>query len=701
MLTAMIKRLTALLREAPITLPAFAALALLIVWATSQGGYPLTHWAPGGLSVLALLTIALVASPPRLDEIPLGVKLALGCLAAYTALSFCSILWAGVPGDAWEGADRTLLYLLLFALFALWRSRGASAALLLSAWTLAMIALAAYVALRVRSSTGSGFEHLFAGDRFDYPIGYPNASAAQWLIAFWPALLLASGSRLPWALRGVFAGGAVLLADVALLSQSRGSLYATAVLLVLVFALVPQRLRIFATMVPVALAIGATAPLVLRVGERILDGQSPYPAVHTAVAAAFGAGVLVGLVVGLAAALESCHSRSPSPALARGVRRVVGVAAVGTLLAVIVGGLLAAGDPVARARSAWDSFKGGYSTSASSGTRLLSGLGSNRYDFYRVALDQFAAHPLVGIGTDNFSQPYLAGGHSDETPRYPHSVELRVLAQTGIFGAGLALLGLAGALTAGWRAMRRRRDPLAQTAAAAALTGFAYWVVHGSFDWFWEFAGLGGPAFALLGIACSLAPRPSPGRSLAVRDREPPERLGAVPPKRAAAPSHIGRGRRIALAILAMTLALAAVYAFAAPWLSEREIQSAARIWPHAPLTAYARLGDAADLNPLSDRPYLVAGSIALRFGDVARAERQFSLALRRVPRDAYATLELGAIASALGERSHALGLLRRTVRLNPRDVLSREALAAVRGGRRIDLRSLNYTILLRARRLA
>ena len=55
------------------------------------------------------------------------MRVSLGCLAAYTALSYLSILWAGVPGAAWEGADRTLLYLLVFALFACWRQRGATA----------------------------------------------------------------------------------------------------------------------------------------------------------------------------------------------------------------------------------------------------------------------------------------------------------------------------------------------------------------------------------------------------------------------------------------------------------------------------------------------------------------------------------------------------------------------------------------------
>ena len=43
------------LREAPATLPALAAMVLFLVWATDQAGYPVTHWAPGGLIVLALL----------------------------------------------------------------------------------------------------------------------------------------------------------------------------------------------------------------------------------------------------------------------------------------------------------------------------------------------------------------------------------------------------------------------------------------------------------------------------------------------------------------------------------------------------------------------------------------------------------------------------------------------------------------------
>ena len=151
-----------------------------------------------------------------------------------------------------------------------------------------------------------------------YPSGYANANAAQWLMAFWPAVLLARGPRLPWALRGLLAGGAVLLAEVALLSQSRGSLYATPVMLVLVFALLPGRTRTFALLVPVALGIAAAAPAVLRVGDHLHAGQATPAAVHGAVSAMFLAAVAVGLAVALGAALETRRTYSQTTRATRG-----------------------------------------------------------------------------------------------------------------------------------------------------------------------------------------------------------------------------------------------------------------------------------------------------------------------------------------------------------------------------------------------
>jgi O-antigen ligase len=665
-------RLADSLRQAPTTLPALVAVVGMVIWATDQAGYPLTHWAPGGLVALALLGIAASAGPPRWSEIPPAVRVAALCLAGYTALSFLSILWASVPGDAWEGADRTLLYLLVFLLFACWQQTGASAALLLGAWTLALIGLAAFTVLHLAAGD---LARLLPGGRLSYPTGYPNANAAQWLMAFWPAVLLARSERLWWGLRGVLAGGAVLLAAVALLSQSRGAFYATPVVLVLVFVLLPGRARTFALLLPVAAGLGAIVPTVLRVGERLEHGGDALGALHRATVAMFAAAFVVGLVVAAAAAVESRTALAP-PAAAR-VRRGVGALAILTLMAIVAGGWVAAGDPLARLEHGWDTFRSpsAYAANSAKGSRLTSGLGSNRYDFYRVALNEFAAHPVVGIGTDNYAQQYLRHGRSLESPRYPHSVELRTLSQTGLVGGLLVLAGLLAALIAALRAAGAAPDRLGRAVAAAALAGFGYWAVHSSVDWFWEFAGLGAPAFALLGLACALAPR------------------GGQAPAKA-------RARRPILVVAALLAALVAV-SLAAPWLSRLEVQSAARVWPAAAAKAYARLNDAANLNPLSDEPYLVAGSIALRLGEVGRADHEFMLALKRVPGGAYATLERGAIASSRGQQALALALLTRAATLDPRSPLTRQALTQARQGRRVDVGELNRSILSEAQELS
>jgi O-Antigen ligase len=708
------------LREAPTTVPAALALALFVIGASDQAGYPVTHWAPGALIVLVLLAIAALNVPPRLREVPRPVLAALACLALFTALSYASMLWAAVPGDAWEGANRTLLYLLVFALFALWPQRGGSAMLLIVGWTLAMAALAAYVTIRV--DVHSNLQWFAAEGRLSYPAGYVNAGAATWMMPLWPALLLAAERRLAWWLRGALAAAAVLLALLSLLGLSRGSLYATPVMLILVFVLLPNRLRTFAVLVPVGAGIAAVTPAVLRVGDRVENGGNAKAALHAATVQMFVAAASVGALVALAAALEG--RAQPSRATVRRLRTVLAALATVCVFGVIAGGLAAAGNPVTRVRHAWDTFKSpkGYAAN-STGNRLTSGFGSARYDFYRVSLDEFLAHPVLGIGADNFAEPYLRQRRSDETPHYPHSVELRTLAQTGVVGMLLGLLGLGGALLAGWRALRGP-DRLAGAVAAGALAVFAYWLVHGSFDWFWEFAGLGAPAFAFLGLACALTPRAQPAaagapaigsvagsaigsaagsvaarRSVDISSSASVAQAGTPTASPAASERRLSPAARVGIVIGACAVVLAMVGSLAAPWFSELQIQSAARVWRADPASAYRRLRDAARLNPLSDESQLVAGSIALRRAELPAAETEFAEALQRVPGDAYATLELGAIASTRGERARALAVLRRAAELNPRDPLTQEALAIVRRGGRVDIDRLNNAILFKARR--
>jgi tetratricopeptide (TPR) repeat protein len=195
----------------------------------------------------------------------------------------------------------------------------------------------------------------------------------------------------------------------------------------------------------------------------------------------------------------------------------------------------------------------------------------------------------------------------------------------------------------------------------------------------------------MLGLACALAP---PSRAAPAPVRAPP------PP--ASGEGSSTRSRllpRLGLAA-AVVLWLAMAVALVLPWLSRLQVQQAARIWTRAPTTAYARLRDAASLDPLSAEPYLVAGSIALRYGELERADEQFAHALGRTPDDAYALLQRGAIASALGRTARARTLLERARSLAPREALIAEALAVVQSGRRISISALDRAVLRKAQQL-
>ncbi len=129
--------------------------------------------------------------------------------------------------------------------------------------------------------------------------------------------------------------------------------------------------------------------------------------------------------------------------------------------------------------------------------------------------------------------------------------------QTGIVGTLLLLTAFGAALAAGWRAMRGA-DPLTAAVAGGALLAFLYWVVHGMTDWFWEWAGLGAPAFALLGLACALAPR---------RVEEPVSD---------AAPAS-ARPRAVVLVLAGAALVVGAL-AIAGPWQAERDVEQAGAV---------------------------------------------------------------------------------------------------------------------------
>lgn len=658
------------LRAAPVTLPCLLAVVASLVLAADGGGVRLASWTPVAFGLLALLAVTAVLLRDGLRAVPAPVLAALGGLAAVCAWTYLSILWAADQGAAWEAANRTLLYLLVAALFGLWRQRPETAAFLLAAWSAGMVAVAALVAVRVLGA--DSLRAWFNGDRLVEPAGYANAAAAMWLLAAWPCVALAASARVPLAVRALLAGGIVLLVDLALLSLSRGAVLSLPVVVVLVLAVAPGRLRHAAVLAVAGAGVAATAPLVLDVGPALRIGVGEGAAVDDALRAALAGALATGVAFACGVALGRRAVREAwlGPQTAARARAVWARTAVaGGVLGVVVL-VAAAGNPVARAGDAWDSFRGSYETSRGAGESRLGELGSNRSDFYRVALDTFSAEPVLGVGADNYQAAYLRRGRARETPRYAHSWPLGTLAQLGLVGALLVAAWLGAT---GWAAARALRGPdaLAVAVATGALAAFAGFLVHGAGDWFWEFPPLALPAFALLGLALALIP-----------------------------PRAVSRGRRAGLVGAGAIVVLCAVAAGSvwAPWASERDSAQAGRTWPADPLGAYERVERAATLNPLSAGPYLTGGTIALRRRTLDIADRYFAAALARNPDSAYATLQRGAIASARGDTARAIALLRRATALDRRDEVAAAALRTALRGESVDVDQLGTELLARRR---
>src|ERR687885_1634949 len=104
-------------------LAGLAVTGLFVAWSGADGGYGPEAWYPGAFFLLVLLAFVAARGRPRLVR-PSSIW-AVALLAGFTAWSFTSIAWAAVKGDAWDGANRTLLYLTVYALAALtsWRRR--------------------------------------------------------------------------------------------------------------------------------------------------------------------------------------------------------------------------------------------------------------------------------------------------------------------------------------------------------------------------------------------------------------------------------------------------------------------------------------------------------------------------------------------------------------------------------------------------
>jgi hypothetical protein len=421
---------------------AAALLALPALLAFGRGGYfGVTRVRVALLACLLLAVAAVVAERPLPRSRP--GRLALGGLAALTAWTALSLTWAPVLGAAFADLQRLILYTAALAagIALLKHDRWVEPALLATVVATAVYGLSerllpSLVSLQVLPS---------AGDRLAHPLTYWNGQGALAAIG----LVLAAGL----AARGhrLAAAAAPVVGLDLYLTLSRGAIGAALAGLALLLALQPTRAGARATVTVLAAAGLASLATVALPGVQDVDGSPGQGAVMLAILAALS----------VAAFFATRADATPIPRL----RPLATVA----LVALLAGTVLAV------------AISGSQGPAASTAADRLVSVQSNRYAYWRVAVDVFAEHPLRGVGSSAFAVEWLQRREIAEAVRDAHSLYLETAAELGLVG----LLALAALIAGIVGAARRRHAP---PAVVAALAAFA---LHAGLDWDWELPALG------------------------------------------------------------------------------------------------------------------------------------------------------------------------------------------------------------------
>lgn len=568
--------------------------------AAAHGGYFPTAWNWTSLALLWLASLALALRPRiALSRAEVIVLIGLFVLTGWTALS---LLWSQNPGASIEETQRTLVYVagaLALALGVDSRRVGS----LMGGAVIAIGAVCAYGLATRLFPDRFGYVAPFAGYRLFAPLGYWNALGAFAAIG----LLLAAGIALrghrPHA-RCAAAALLPILAATQYFTFSRGAAIALACGLGAAIAVETRRLALAGGMLtlglPAALAVwlGANSPGMIH------ELPSPTLAAHDGHRLAVAIVALCAVSAALALALSHVQAHVH---VGERARKVSARGALAALLVGIVVLFAALGTPWSLAQRAWGSFTTQPVHTTSLNQRLLTLSGSGRAEAWRIAINDFAQHPVAGSGAGTYQDYWLAHRRSGGNLRDAHNLYLETAAELGAVGLMLLLIVLAAPLAV---LARARHHPLASAAAGA----FVVFLVHAAGDWDWEM-----PAVSLAGLLAGL--------SLLVIARK--------------ASRQIKLGWAAHAGVLAAVLATAA-FAFVGLRGHTAEAASAAAL-DHGRSTEAQRLArEAAAWEPWSSRPWQLIASARFDIGDLAGAARYDRLALRQDPNNWELWFDLG-----------------------------------------------------------
>lgn len=593
------------------------------------GFYDTSVWAPITLFLLAGL-LGLVISRPAAPR-----KTAIAALAGLVALwawALVSTSWAESAAQAMTEANRWMFYAALFAVLVLLLRDDRLSRIVVSASAAAIAALGIYLVGRMALGDGSG---LFLGPRLNEPLGYVNGQAGYLLLGLWPLVALAERAERAW-LAGLGVAGATILAGLAVLSQTRAVVPAVVLSALILVAFVPGRARRVWALIAIAAGVGAALGPLLEVYDSAGGGQPS----DGKIAAAAAALVLSAIVAGGVWAVV-CRAWSGAKQRGRVHQRVRGVLAVGPaiVVAVVVLAAVALSDPVDRIHREYDNFVQ-LRTTGDRDSRFTSGAG-NRYDYWRVAIDQFADDPIRGVGAGNYDRTYFLERRTSEDIRQAHSIELQVLGELGFPGIVALALFLIAVLAGFVRRARAARHSLEDRGLAVAAGGaFLIWLLHTSVDWLHLIPGITGLALAFAAVLVGPWRRPAAERATTLR--------------------------RVAVVASTAVILLGAVLVGRAA-MAEKYRSDARGALAMSPVRAISKANDSLALDDETLDTYYVKAAGYARLDQYRSARVTLLEAVRREPHDFVTWGLLGDLAVRRGDVARAKVAYRRAARLNPR----------------------------------
>ena len=459
-----------------------AAVPLVLVPAlgAAQGGFQPDTWVWAGALAAWAAAIALIASTsPGLLRAQWPWAAAAAAVLAWTALS---ALWSSRTSQSILEARRAVLYAAVVLALLLLARRGATRAIVLATCAgsggLVLYALTRYLLSARHYDTFEAFS-------LNQPLGYANAVGILAAIA---ALLAIGSAEAETRRLGLVAAAAVPPLLLALtLTASDASWLALGAGIALMAVLLPEPQRLLTVLAAVALPGGALI---------VLGKVSQITAVVATPRIGGTALFLAALAGATAAAASLTYARRIRFRVPQHLRRTI-------LVAIVVLALGGAAVVVAHA-----------------------GASEPRRSYYSVAWHDYTAHPVLGSGAGTYGFAWVRSGKVEHFGGAldAHSIYLETLAELGPLGLVLMLALLLMPL----RALRVARAPYV----AAALAGYAAFLIHSGLDWDWEL-----PAIVVASLACGAAA------------------LAALPAERA----PLDRRRRFALIAIALVLAGCAI----------------------------------------------------------------------------------------------------------------------------------------------